>query len=41
MEDTETLLDICRDVTLNPVLRKVINGSYELQYFASIKAYDI
>ena len=40
-EDTETLLEICRDVTLNLVLRRVVNGDLDLAYNPSIKSYDI
>lgn len=40
-EGTETLLDICRDVTLNPVLRKVLNGSMDLPYNNKLCSYDI
>ncbi len=39
--DTETLMDICRDVTLNLVLRKVVNGTLELPYSSKISSYDI
>lgn len=39
--DTETLLEICRDVTLNLVLRKVINGSLEIPVKTDIHSYDV
>lgn len=41
ISNTETLLDMCRDVTLNPVLKKVIDGSIELPFVEGLCSYDI
>lgn len=40
-DDTETLLDICKDVTLNPILRKVVSGTLDLPHNENIVSFDI
>lgn len=40
-EDTETLLEVCRDVTMNLVLRRVVNGDLDLVVKANVCSYDV
>lgn len=39
--ETETLLDICRDVTMNHLLRDVVKGVVEIPKRKGIISYDI